>query len=123
MTVRELITTCNNRILSYELNITSIVAVKPIRQCATHNIAIGMNDLFEQYGDREVKTFCINKTKMLIEISDVHRELKLWKIYKWVLIERKIKYMRERQQRQLMSMFAIMIVILIGTYLWAYAGL
>lgn len=63
MTVRELIATCNNRILSYELNITSIVAVKPIRQCATHNIAIGMNDLFEQYGDREVKTFCINKTK------------------------------------------------------------
>ena len=31
--------------------------------------------------------------------------------------------MREKQQRQLMIMFAIMIVILIGTYLWAYAGL
>ena len=77
MTVRELVTTCDNRILSYELNITSVITVKPIRQCTTHNIAIGMNDLLEQYGNREVKTFCINKTKMLIEISDVHRELKL----------------------------------------------
>lgn len=77
MTIRELITTCNNTILSYELHITSIVAVKPIRQCVTHNIVIGMNDLFEQYGDRKVKTFYIHKTKMFIEISDVNKELKL----------------------------------------------
>lgn len=75
MTINELVKACNNEITSYYLTISTITATKPIQQCDKRNFRINLNRLLEEYGDRTVAKFDINKKTMIIEINTIRKPL------------------------------------------------